>query len=109
MLDVVRAVVQLAEHPQAVGQVLNIGSREEISITELAEMVIRLTGSQSSICYVPYDKAYTPGFEDMQRRVPDLSKIQRFIGYQPVYTLTQTLARVIEFEKMNPLADEHEN
>lgn len=97
--DVVRAVVRLAEVPEAVGQVFNIGSTEEVTIAELAERIIRLTGSRSQIRMVPYDEAYAPGFEDMRRRVPDLEKIRRLIGYQPHYTLDQILERVIEYEQ----------
>jgi UDP-glucose 4-epimerase len=97
--DVVGAVIHLAEHPEAVGQVFNIGNTEEISICGLAERVIALTGSASTIQYVPYDKAYAPGFEDMQRRVPDLTKIIQLIGYQPRYSLDDILRRVIAYEK----------
>jgi UDP-glucose 4-epimerase len=96
--DVVSAATQLAEIPQAVGQVFNIGSTEEISINALAERVIALTGSRSTIRHVPYDVAYAPGFEDMRRRVPCIEKIQRLIGYQPRCTLEDTLRKVIAFE-----------
>jgi UDP-glucose 4-epimerase len=81
-----------------VGQVFNIGSTEEISINALAERVIALTGSRSTIRHVPYDEAYAPGFEDMRRRVPCIEKIQRLIGYQPRCTLEDTLRKVIAFE-----------
>ncbi len=81
------------------GQVFNIGSAEEISIQKLAEQVIALTGSHSTIQLVPYDEAYAPGFEDMQRRVPKLEKIKRLIGYQPAYSLDDTLRRVVAYER----------
>jgi UDP-glucose 4-epimerase len=97
--DVTRAISQLAEEPGAVGQVFNVGSTEEVTIRELAARVIALTGSRSTITYVPYDQAYAPGFEDMQRRVPSIERIHRLIGYAPRHTLDETLARVIEFEK----------
>jgi len=97
--DVVAAVVSLTEHPAAVGQVFNIGSTEEITIRGLAERIIALTGSRSPIEYVPYDKAYAPGFEDMHRRVPALNKIAALTGYQPRRTLDETLQRVIAYEK----------
>ncbi len=97
--DVVGAIAGLAQHPQAVGQVFNIGSTEEITIRELAEKIIDLTGSSSEIHYVPYDEAYAPGFEDMQRRVPAIEKIQGLIGYRPRYRLDDTLRRVIEYER----------
>ncbi|MCZ7553178.1 MAG: nucleoside-diphosphate sugar epimerase [Anaerolineae bacterium UTCFX2] len=97
--DVIAAVASLAERPAAVGQVFNIGSTEEITIRGLAERIIALTGSRSPIEYVPYDKAYAPGFEDMHRRVPALQKIVALTGYQPRCTLDETLQRVIAYEK----------
>lgn len=97
--DIVDATVQLASHPGAVGQVLNVGATGEVTIRQLAEKVIALTGSQSEIVYVPYDEAYAPGFEDMRRRVPDLQKIQNLIGYRPRYSLEETLNRVITYER----------
>jgi UDP-glucose 4-epimerase len=97
--DVTRAIAQLAEEPAAVGQVFNIGSTEEVTIRELAERVIDLTGSRSDIVYVPYDEAYAPGFEDMQRRVPNIERIGKLIGYAPRYSLNDTLGRVIAHEK----------
>ena len=97
--DVTRAIASLAEHPQAVGQVFNVGATEEITIRDLAERVIRLTGSESEIAMVPYDEAYAPGFEDMQRRVPSIEKLAGLIGYRPVHSLDDTLRRVIEWER----------
>ena len=97
--DVVGAVICLAEHPEAVGQVYNIGNTEEITIRGLAERVITLTGSASTIQYVAYDEAYAPGFEDMQRRVPSLEKITRLTGYKPRHSLDDILQRVIAYEK----------
>jgi UDP-glucose 4-epimerase len=97
--DVCGAVDRLAGHPAAVGQVFNIGSTEEITIDNLAREVIRLTGSRSEIRHVPYSEAYAPGFEDMRRRVPDLSKIQALIGYAPRCRLEDTLQRVIAWER----------
>ena len=97
--DVVGAIAGLAEHPQAVGEVYNIGTTEEITIDALAARVIQLSGSRSPIQHVPYDEAYAPGFEDMARRVPNIHKIQTLLGYQPAYNLDQTLLRVIDFER----------
>ena len=97
--DVTNAVVKLMDHPAAVGDVYNIGSTEEIAIRNLAERIITLTNSASEIQYVPYDQAYAPGFEDMQRRVPSLEKINRLIGYEPQYSLDDILKRVINYEK----------
>ena len=96
--DVVDALVKLAEHPDAVGQVLNIGNdHEEISILELAQRVKARTGSKSAIEMVPYDKAYEEGFEDMPRRVPDLTKIRTLLGYEPRVHLDEILDRVAEY------------
>ncbi|MFZ2098148.1 MAG: NAD-dependent epimerase/dehydratase family protein [Anaerolineales bacterium] len=97
--DIIGAVVKLAEHPKAVGQVFNIGSTEEVTIRQLADKVIAATGSQSEIVYVSYEDAYAPGFEDMRRRVPDLEKIHGLIDYEPHYTLEDTLNRVIIYER----------
>ena len=96
--DVVEALVKLAEHPGAVGQVLNIGNdHEEISILELAQRVKARTGSKSPIEMVPYDTAYEEGFEDMPRRVPDLTKIRALLGYEPRVHLDEILDRVAEY------------
>lgn len=73
------------------GQVINLGSDEEVTINDLAKTAIEITGSSSEIRFVSYDDAYGEGFEDMQRRVPSLEKARRFIGYQP----TRTLADII--------------
>jgi UDP-glucose 4-epimerase len=97
--DIIGAVYKLSSHPSAIGQVFNVGSTEEVTIRELAERVIAATGSQSRIIYVPYEEAYAPGFEDMRRRVPDLTKVHQLIGYEPTYTLDETLKRVIDFER----------
>jgi UDP-glucose 4-epimerase len=106
--DIIGAIYQLSSHPTAVGQVFNIGSTEEVTIRELAERVIKATGSQSKIIYVPYEEAYAPGFEDMRRRVPDLSKVHQLIGYEPHYTLEHTLKRVIDFERPQMLKQSKE-
>jgi len=76
-------MVKLVLHPRAYGEVFNLGSNEEVSIYELARLVKELTGSQSEIVFVPYDEAYRPGFEDVQRRLPDLTKAEDLIGYRP--------------------------
>jgi UDP-glucose 4-epimerase len=96
--DVVDALIRLAEHPDAIGQVFNIGNdREEISIQELARRVQQRTASRSEIVNVPYEQAYEEGFEDMLRRVPDLSKIRALIGYEPQVQLDEILDRVITY------------
>jgi UDP-glucose 4-epimerase len=94
--DVVRMLVALSQAPAAVGQIVNIGNDEEISITGLAQQIKRQAESASDIVYVPYDVAYTHGFEDMQRRVPDLTKLERLINERPRTSLEQILASVID-------------
>jgi len=97
--DVVDALVKTSRNPKAVGEIFNIGSTEEISIKELAELVKSMTKSNSEIVYIPYDKAYEEGFEDMQKRIPDLSKIREFIGYKPTTNLKGILEKVIDWAK----------
>ena len=97
--DVIGALMGLIAHPKAVGEVYNIGSDTEVTISELAERIKRLTGSDSRIVYVPYDEAYEEGFEDMMRRVPDTSKIHSLIGYSPKIELDQILEGVIEYQE----------
>ena len=92
--DVVPAVAGLAEHPQAVGKVFNVGSDQEISIRELAERVLRRTGSASRIQLVPYGEAYGPGFEDLQRRLPDCTRLRHLLGWAPAYGLDETIDAV---------------
>ncbi|HVF33137.1 MAG TPA: NAD-dependent epimerase/dehydratase family protein [Acidimicrobiales bacterium] len=93
--DVVRALLLLLDDPRAVGEVFNIGSTEEVSILELAERIIARTGSSSSIELVPYEQAYEAGFEDMQRRVPDVGKIGALVGWSSTYLLDQILDETI--------------
>jgi len=94
--DVVTAMVALIDEPRAIGQVFNIGNGHEITIRELAEKVKKMTRSSSEIVTVPYDRAYEAGFEDMPRRVPDITRIQALVGYRPTVDLDETLTRVIE-------------
>jgi UDP-glucose 4-epimerase len=94
--DVVGALLKLTQEPGAVGQVINIGNPQEVTIAALAGRVRDLCGSQSPIKFIPYDQAYDTGFEDMPRRVPDLTKIRRMIGYEPKHTLDDILVQVIE-------------
>jgi nucleoside-diphosphate-sugar epimerase len=94
--DVVRAVVALLGEPRAIGQVFNIGNGHEITIGDLAERIRALTGSRSEIVRIPYDEAYEAGFEDMPRRVPDISKVKALVGYSPTVELDEILKRVIE-------------
>jgi UDP-glucose 4-epimerase len=106
--DIIDATFKLASHPGAVGEVFNVGSTEEVTIYELAERIIAATGSQSKIVYVPYEEAYAPGFEDMRRRVPDLGKVHQLIGYEPHFTLEDTLKRVIDYERQQILKQSKE-
>jgi len=91
VLDVVDGLVKLIENPKCFGQVVNLGNDEEVTIKELAERAIELTGSKSEIRYIPYEDVYGDGFEDMQRRVPSLEKARRLIGYQPTHSLTDII------------------
>jgi UDP-glucose 4-epimerase len=95
--DVVGALVKLMDKEESVGQVFNIGSNEEVSIMELAKRVRELAGSESEIVTVPYDEAYEEGFEDMPRRVPDVSKISALVGFRPTMPLDGILQSVIGY------------
>jgi UDP-glucose 4-epimerase len=94
--DVVGALLRLVAEPSAVGEVVNIGTTSEVTIGELAERVRTLTGSKSPIKRIPYEEAYESGFEDMPRRVPDLSKVAGMIGYAPRFGLDDILTQVID-------------
>jgi UDP-glucose 4-epimerase len=94
--DAVRATVALSRAPAAVGEVFNVGTTHEVTIGALAERVRALTGSSSPIVLVPYDEAYQPGFEDLRRRLPDIRKAERVVGYRPRVPLDETLGRVID-------------
>jgi len=95
--DVVDALIALASERRAVGEVFNIGNTGEISIADLATRVKALTCSDSPIQLVPYDQAYEAGFEDMPRRVPDISKLRALVGYEPKVELDEIILRVIDY------------
>ncbi|MDI6784088.1 MAG: GDP-mannose 4,6-dehydratase [bacterium] len=95
--DMVKALLILPHKPQAIGEVFNIGSNEEISIRKLAEKVKKIAKSSSSINFIPYDQAYEKGFEDMRRRVPDISKIRKLVGFKPKVKLDELIKKVIEY------------
>jgi UDP-glucose 4-epimerase len=95
--DVVGALLKLIVEPKAIGQVINIGTTQEITIKDLAERVKALSESASPVRFIPYDEAYESGFEDMPRRVPDLSKVASLVGYRPRYTLDDILVQVIDY------------
>jgi nucleoside-diphosphate-sugar epimerase len=94
--DVVDALIALASEPRAIGEVYNIGNTDEVTIRDLANRVKALTGSTSAIQYVPYDQAYEEGFEDMPRRVPEISKLNALIGYEPKVGLDEIIRRVVD-------------
>jgi UDP-glucose 4-epimerase len=95
--DVVGALLKLVAEPKAIGQVINIGNMQEVTIQRLAERIRELSGSSSVIKLIPYDQAYESGFEDMPRRVPDLTRIRGLIGYEPRYDLDDILKQVIDY------------
>jgi UDP-glucose 4-epimerase len=97
--DIVGALMNLIEHPQAVGDVYNIGSTQEVTILQVAERIKYLADSDSPITFLPYEKAYEEGFEDMLRRVPDITKINSLIGYQPTFSLDEILMSVVDYER----------
>ena len=97
--DVIQGMISLSREPKAVSDIFNIGNTEEISIGDLASMVKEMTRSKSRIVFVPYDQAYEKGFEDMRKRIPDITKIQNLVGYKPTTNLAEILAEVIRFYK----------
>ncbi len=97
--DTVSALARLIEQPAAVGEVFNVGSQEEVTIQELAGRIIALTASRSKVEFVPYERAYEEGYEDMPRRVPDISKIRKLIGFEPTLDLDGIIASVIDSMK----------
>ena len=94
--DVVEGLVALSKHPEAFGKVFNLGGGEEVSIRELAERVIELAGSQSSLEFIPYDAAYEAGFEDMKRRVPNTTRAMQLVGFEPSASLDDIIRSVID-------------
>lgn len=99
VLDAVEALILLAESNDAEGEVFNIGSTEEVTIMELAQKIIELTGSSSKVSYVSYEKTYGEGFEDMRRRKPSIKKIKEMFNWHPKYSLEETLRSIIRYEK----------
>ena len=101
--DVVNALTKLMQTPEAEGEIFNVGGNEPVTIMELAERIKKLANSQSEIKVIPYEEAFEEGFEDMKIRIPDLSKINKFIGYKPTYSLDEILGNVIDYyrQEMN--------
>ena len=103
VIEVVEALTALMDTETACGEVFNVGGTDEITIGLLAERIIEMTGSLSSIQMIPYDQAFGKDFEDMQRRVPGIEKIKRLIGFEPKTDLDTILTRVIEFTRRTPI------
>ena len=99
--DVVRGIMALVAEPRAVSEVFNLGTNHEITIRELAELVKTMAESDSEIVTIPYDEAYESGFEDMPRRVPDLTKVKELVGYEARVDLREILSKVIEHHRLN--------
>jgi len=97
--DVVEAIAGLSRHPNAVGRVFNIGSRDEVTILDLARRVRAITASRSPLQSIPYREAYGPGFEDTPRRVPDTTRIRSLLGWKPRHTLDQSLREIVAQER----------
>jgi UDP-glucose 4-epimerase len=97
--DVVGAMIKLMKEPAAEGEIFNVGNDKEVTINELAQRVKEMTGSHSEIEHIPYEKAYGPGFEDMERRCPNIEKIKSLIGFEPDYDLEGIIQSVIDFFK----------
>ena len=98
VLDTVDALVALLDHPDAVGEVFNVGAQNEITINDLARQVIEMTESSSRVVHIPYDEAYEEGFEDMHRRIPDVSRLEALTGWRPSRRLEDILADAIDYE-----------
>ena len=105
--DAVEAILALSDNPNAIGQVFNIGSTEEVSMLELARNIQALIhGKDDAIDMIPYEEAYIEGFDDMRRRVPNISKIKAFTGWEPKLTLQQTLQDIIAYyDKQSTIED----
>jgi UDP-glucose 4-epimerase len=99
--DLLEAVIALMSCREAAGGVFNVGSVEEVTIEDLADRVIRMTGSKSETQYVPYEVAYGRAIEDMMRRVPSLERIEKTIGWKSKTTLTEALQKIIDYERLN--------
>jgi len=97
--DVIDALTKLMAEPKAVGQIFNVGNEEEVAIKDLALMVKEMTGSSSEIEYIPYEKAYGPGYEDMQRRCPDITRLKNLIHFEPKTDLKGIIQSVIDYYK----------
>jgi UDP-glucose 4-epimerase len=103
--DVVQAMIALVQHPSASGGVFNVGHTKDVSIGELSALVKQMTNSSSQILFVPFEEAYEPGFEDMQRRMPDITKLRKLIGYRPTLDLSGMLEAIIASQRADQAKD----
>jgi UDP-glucose 4-epimerase len=99
VVDTVEALVMLLDHPDAVGDVFNVGAPNEIAMNALAQLVLDRSGSSSRIVHIPYEEAYAEGFEDVERRIPDIGKIGRVVGWQPKLDLDRIVTDVIASDR----------
>jgi UDP-glucose 4-epimerase len=106
VLDTVGALVALVDDPNAAGEVFNVGAQNEISMNALARLVLERSGSGSDIVHIPYEEAYEEGFEDVERRVPDIGKIESVVGWKPRFGLEEIVTDTIEFDRRNIAAGE---
>ena len=97
--DVVEAITRLMDEPAAEGDIFNVGNNTEVTINELAQKVKEMTGSNSEIEHIPYEKAYGPGFEDMEKRCPNIDKLKKLIVFEPSYDLEAIIQSVIDYFK----------
>ena len=97
--DVVKCLVKLSNIEGAIGEIFNVGSQEEITIKNLAKKIKKISKSKSKIVYIPYKEVFGVGFEDVKRRVPDVSKLKRILGFIPNTKLDIILEEVIDYEK----------
>jgi UDP-glucose 4-epimerase len=97
--DLVRGIAALIDEPRAVGEIFNMGGEEEISINDLAQRIKAITQSSSPVTYIPLSGAYQEGFEDMERRVPDTTKVKKLVGFRNTRDLNAILSEIIEFER----------
>ena len=104
--DIIQGLLLLLDNNRTVGEIFNLGNTEEVSINDLAKKVIAACDSTSKIVHVPYSEAYGPGFEDMFRRVPDISKAREWLGYEPRFNLDAIIQAVVEYERVAAIARE---
>ena len=97
VIDVVDALIRIINNSSSIGEIINIGTNHEISINDLAEKIIKIANSNSKPFKIPYDEAYSPGFEDMMRRVPDISKAKKILGWEPKQNLDDIIISVINY------------